>query len=212
MSSSHYDGDVPRKSFHHGNLRDELLERAEAALRERGAEKLSLRELARDSGVSHGAPRSHFTDRRALLDALAERGFDRLGETIEAAVHALPMRSGSGTNLLRAAGGAYLDFATQNAELLTLMIAAKGDAATGPIHDAGARLFAKMTQLVATALGPRLHDATTIERLTLLLSVTIQGICSTVVSGRIAVAQGDSLLDDAIRVFVAGTLAKTPHS
>jgi AcrR family transcriptional regulator len=64
--------------YHHGNLRAALLDAAECSVEEQGAEQLSLRELARAVGVSHAAPRSHFPDRQALLDALAERGFDRL--------------------------------------------------------------------------------------------------------------------------------------
>ncbi len=70
-----YNGGMSERPFHHGNLRTVLLDRAEMALRTKGVEELSLRELAREVGVSHGAPRSHFIDRKALLDALAERGF-----------------------------------------------------------------------------------------------------------------------------------------
>jgi AcrR family transcriptional regulator len=202
---------VPRRPFHHGNLRAELLDRAEAVLRERGAETLSLRELARDAGVSHGAPRSHFIDRGALLDALAERGFDRLVETMDAAVHALPTESGTSAQLLRAACGASLDFATQNPALLALMVTAKAEGPSGPVHDAAARLFAAMTALVTKALGPGVHDLANTQRLTLLLSATVQGISSLVVSGRIPAAQGDILLDDAVRVFVAGTLGRAPR-
>ncbi len=55
-------------------------------MRERGVQELSLRELAREVGVSHGAPRRHFPDRQALLDALAEAGFARLGAELRAAV------------------------------------------------------------------------------------------------------------------------------
>jgi len=198
---------VPKKPFHHGNLRAELLERAEAVLRERGAEELSLRELARAAGVSHGAPRSHFIDRGALLEALAERGFDRLAESIESAVGPATTATASGRDLLRAAGAAYLDFATQNPALLALMVAAKVETASGRIHDAAARLFAKMASLVASALGsPR--DAPQLERLTLLLSATVQGISSLVASGRIPREQGDILLDDAVRVFLAGARTK----
>ena len=54
-------------------------------MRERGVQDLSLRELAREVGVSHGAPRRHFPDRQALLDALAEAGFERLGAELRAA-------------------------------------------------------------------------------------------------------------------------------
>ena len=66
------------RPYHHGNLRGALLDAAERTVRERGVQALSLRELAREIGVSHGAPRRHFPDRQALLDALAESGFERL--------------------------------------------------------------------------------------------------------------------------------------
>jgi len=197
-------GFVSRQPFHHGNLRAELLERAESVLRERGAEMLSLRELARDAGVSHGAPRSHFVDRNALLTALAERGFDRLAAAVEQAVTALPPQSRSGHELLRAAGEAHLDFAVRNPALGALMVTAKADEPSGPVHDAAARLFGIMAALVTTVLGPD-HDAQKIARLTLLLSATIQGILSLVASRRISSAQGGTLLDDAVRVFVAGS-------
>ena len=62
------------RPYHHGNLREALLVQAMTTLREGGVEALSLRELARAVGVSHAAPRRHFPDRQALLDALAERG------------------------------------------------------------------------------------------------------------------------------------------
>ena len=74
----------PRTGYHHGNLRTELLASAERLLEEVGAEQLSLREMARRVGVSHGAPRQHFADKRCLLGALAEVGFQRLGAELDA--------------------------------------------------------------------------------------------------------------------------------
>src|SRR3954463_863897 len=76
------------RRYHHGNLRSELLGAAERTLRERGAAELSLRELAREVGVSHAAPRRHFRDKQALLDALAENGFERLGRELDEAIGA----------------------------------------------------------------------------------------------------------------------------
>src|SRR4051794_30188014 len=75
-----------RKPYHHGNLRAALLETAAQMVDERGVEALSLRELAREVGVSHAAPRRHFADRRALLDALAQDGFERLARDLDDAV------------------------------------------------------------------------------------------------------------------------------
>ncbi|MBW3550170.1 MAG: lipid IV(A) 3-deoxy-D-manno-octulosonic acid transferase [Proteobacteria bacterium] len=57
------------RPYHHGNLRSALMEAAERALERGGVQALSLRELAREIGVSHAAPRRHFPDRQALLDA-----------------------------------------------------------------------------------------------------------------------------------------------
>src|SRR6478735_5804721 len=110
------------RPYHHGNLRSEILEQAERTLTERGAGELSLRELAREVGVSHAAPRRHFRDKQALLDALAENGFERLGADLDRAMS----RAGSGFRArLAAFAKAYVRFATRNGPLLELMFAGK---------------------------------------------------------------------------------------
>ena len=63
------------RAYHHGNLRAALIEQAWGLVDSDGAEALSLRQLARDIGVSHGASARHFRDKQALLDALAVEGF-----------------------------------------------------------------------------------------------------------------------------------------
>jgi len=133
------------RAYHHGNLREELLERAERTVVEEGVEALSLRELAREVGVSHAAPRRHFADRDALLDALAEQGFARLEAQLRAALG--PAGEGGedpfAARFVRVAT-AYVDFATDHAELLALMfrgkhrpgaeaVAAAADAAFRPL-------------------------------------------------------------------------------
>ena len=55
--------------YHHGDLRAALIARAAEVVVADGVGALSLRELARDLGVSHGAPSRHFPDKQALLDA-----------------------------------------------------------------------------------------------------------------------------------------------
>ena len=72
----------PPRPYHHGNLREALLEVAERTLEAHGVAKLTLREISRELGVSHTSPRNHFADKRALLDALAQRGYERLGERL----------------------------------------------------------------------------------------------------------------------------------
>ncbi|WP_123975951.1 TetR/AcrR family transcriptional regulator [Streptomyces sp. Ag109_O5-1] len=111
------------RPYHHGDLRAALLASAERTLREKGSAALSLRELARDIGVSHAAPGRHFKDKQALLDALALSGYDRLNRALAAAdLPDAPLEPRL-TSLARA----YLTFAIENPELLELMFARKHD-------------------------------------------------------------------------------------
>ncbi|WKG02711.1 TetR/AcrR family transcriptional regulator [Mycolicibacterium sp. HK-90] len=64
--------------YHHGDLKAVILAEAATLVAERGADGISLRELARAAGVSHAAPAHHFTDRRGLFTALATEGFQLL--------------------------------------------------------------------------------------------------------------------------------------
>src|ERR1700744_3742655 len=131
------------RPYHHGHLRDTLLAEAERTLREQGADQLSLRDLARQAGVSHAAPRRHFADRQALLGALAAAGFARLADEVAAAIEAagpdFPAR-------LRATCAAYVRFATEDTALMELMFTAKsgsapGDQAAGELAAGVGRLF-----------------------------------------------------------------------
>lgn len=74
-----------RDTYHHGDLKATILAQAAVLVAERGADGLSLRELARAAGVSHAAPAHHFTDRRGLFTALATEGFGLLAGALAGA-------------------------------------------------------------------------------------------------------------------------------
>ena len=188
------------RPFHHGNLRAVLLEQAEVMLREGGVDGLSLRELARQAGVSHGAPRSHFIDRQALLDALAEQGFDQLTGRVRSAL------TGEGTfaERFRLLGHAYVDFAVDNAAVMELMFATKMNDAAGPVHAAAARLF----QTLDEAMGPSaVPDDGARDRFKLLFAATMQGTATLIVTHRVTRGQGEALVDDATDVLLGSQLA-----
>ena len=63
-------------AYHHGDLRDALIQAGLELLAEGGAEALDLRKVARRAGVSHAAPYRHFADKQALMAAINEEGFD----------------------------------------------------------------------------------------------------------------------------------------
>lgn len=75
-----------RESYHHGNLRRELMDAALRLVSEGGPDAFTVSEAAREAGVSSGAPYRHFADRRALLRAVAEEGHELHAEALEAAV------------------------------------------------------------------------------------------------------------------------------
>ena len=72
-------------SYHHGDLRAQLLARAAELIARDGAEAFSLRAVAAELGVSHTAPRHHFGDRMGVFTALAAEGYTLLGEALETA-------------------------------------------------------------------------------------------------------------------------------
>ncbi|MDF2442133.1 MAG: hypothetical protein JWR01_336 [Subtercola sp.] len=187
------------RPFHHGNLRAALLEQAEQVLRESGVDGLSLRELARRAGVSHGAPRSHFIDRQALLDALAEQGFTRLTEEVGAAI-ATP---GSFEERFRRVGRAYVDFGVDDAALMELMFAAKSNHPTPALEAAAARLFDTLNG--AMPPSPEPPDELRL-RFKLLFAATMQGTATLITSSRITRAQGDTIIADAADALLASDL------
>ena len=192
------------RPYHHGNLRAALLTQAERTLREQGSEQLSLRELARQVGVSHGAPRRHFADRQALLDALAEAGFSRLGDELRAAL------DGAGDDYearFRATARAYVRFATRDAALLDLMFAGKDHEQSGTLHDAAERAFAAMLELIQQGQQTGRLQPGDPERIGLLLFATMQGIAALVTAGIVGSGQLDGLVADAIAQFMHGPLA-----
>ena len=81
-----------RDTYHHGDLKATILAEAAVLVAERGADGLSLRELARAAGVSHAAPAHHFTDRRGLFTALATEGFQHARRGAQGRTAGLPGR------------------------------------------------------------------------------------------------------------------------
>ena len=105
-------------AYHHGNLRQALLERAAAVIAEHGLEGLSLRGLARDLDVSHAAPRRHFADRSALVGELAKEGFRRAVAAMNAGAEAA---GPDPVARYRALGRSYVRFAREDAAFFRAM-------------------------------------------------------------------------------------------
>jgi len=107
-----------RTSYHHGALREALLDATLRLIEAEGIGAVSLRRVAREAGVSPGAPYHHFADRADLLASLTARGYELLAAQLAAA------RAGAGPAPLHALAGlvrAYVAFARREPGYFRLM-------------------------------------------------------------------------------------------
>jgi AcrR family transcriptional regulator len=107
-----------RQTYHHGDLRNALLQAALTMVEEIGLEQLSLRKVAASVGVSHAAPEHHFPSMRHLFNAMATWGFETFVQTIAEEMERSPKE---GAEVLRAARRGYLAFARKHSNVLRLM-------------------------------------------------------------------------------------------
>ena len=139
---------MAKESYHHGDLKSVILGQAAALVAERGADGLSLRELARAAGVSHAAPAHHFTDRRGLFTALATEGFTLLAATLSAAKPEFAH-----------AARAYVQFALEHPGHYAVMFdKTLYDAADPALRTAEAEAAAELTGGVATLADPNAQN------------------------------------------------------
>lgn len=147
---------APPKTYHHGNLRAELLDTAIEQLRENGAEDLSLRALARGIGVSQTAPYRHFADKSELLAAMATRGYRELYAALREAVDKAPECPNE--QMLHVAF-AYVDYAASHPQLFKLMFGpAVQPAARYPeLREASRETLALVQEIMALGMSKGIY-------------------------------------------------------
>jgi AcrR family transcriptional regulator len=107
-----------RASYHHGALREELIAACVALIEAEGIGAVSLRRVAREAGVSPGAPYHHFADRSVLLAAIALQGYQLLEPQLRQAREQAP----TGARALGAIVQTYVAFARDHPAHLHLML------------------------------------------------------------------------------------------
>jgi AcrR family transcriptional regulator len=194
--------------YHHGNLRTALLILAERKLEQTGVSGLSLRELAREAGVSHGAPRPHFPDKQALLDALAVRGLAELGERLDAD---LELRRGTSfENRLLAFARVYIGFATEHPVLLGLMFTRKEEPGAPEVRAANDRAFAAPQALIADAYTSGDITGDEPDQVAMAVLATVAGLAAIITSGMIGDRPADRVITGTIRTLARGLRGPSP--
>jgi AcrR family transcriptional regulator len=147
-------------SYHHGALRDALLEAAERVLERDGLPGLTLRAVAREAGVSHAAPTHHFGDLTGLVSELAAIGFRQFNAAMAAAC------APDATMMERAMARAkaYVAYAQAHPGMYGLMFRTERlDYSRPSLHEAAETSFAGL----AGSIGANRHEEIAKDALTL---------------------------------------------
>jgi AcrR family transcriptional regulator len=105
-------------TYHHGNLKQALIEAGVEILKKEGLGSLSLRKVAKQAGVSHTAPYSHFADKQALIAAISTEGFKQLYFQIKSVIET---NLSEPETLLIETAWAYLQFGLNEPDRFKLM-------------------------------------------------------------------------------------------
>lgn len=147
---------APPSAYHHGDLRNALIDAAQTLLAERGVEGFTLRECARRARVSHGAPAHHFGDVTGLLSAVAARGFECLGKAM---ARYADEAGNDASARLTASGLAYIDCALEHPATFQLMFrCALTDPSRESLGKAGSAAYQALEAGLRAAQS-RLRDA-----------------------------------------------------
>jgi AcrR family transcriptional regulator len=183
-------GDTPTR-YHHGALREALIESAAQLAWDKGVANIALREVGRRAGVSHAAPYHHFPDRAALVAAVAEEGFRRFDVAqarAAAAEHATPRAC------LEALGIAYVTFAVENPHYFRIMFRRECTAAGGPaLAEMAAGAYGRLVEAVRACLGSRGSDEATVQTWALFAWSSVHGLACLWLDGPLLSDEGTAL-------------------
>jgi AcrR family transcriptional regulator len=198
----------PQKTYHHGNLRAELVSAALEAIAESGPEGFTLRDVARRAGVSPAAPYRHFPHKEALLEAVAVECGTRMEAAVSAALDRAP---DDPLERFRATGIALVRFAVENPAHFRVLC------------------LPSITAAMPVALRTRLAQGSDAEKLGAQLGLSgqrledtllaarclVHGLAHLLVSGQegfagITVDQAEALAHTVTGVFGEGLLPRPP--
>ena len=174
----------PKQNYHHGDLRNTLIQTATLLLPQHGAAGLSLRAIAKAAGVSHAAPYRHFRDKTDLLESIAISGYNRLADASQNAERRFP---NSPQQQLFEAGMGYLSLVMEQPELAHLMFSGMltkencGEA----LSQAGAIAVQSLAQIIENGKRLGMYADRATEDLTLTALACVHGITMMILGGLI---------------------------
>ena len=151
-----------RKNYHHGDLREQLLDAVRQLIEAHGLDGFTIAEACRLAGVSTAAPYKHFKDREEILREVILAAMTRMGEAMQAAADAHP--AGDPRRIV-ALGKAYVGFARAEPGIFAVMFGHAGTHADDPaLAEEGRGKFAIVLRVVAEHLEREMDDPEVIAR------------------------------------------------
>lgn len=178
-----------KPAYHHGDLRNALVQAGIRLLRKEGLADLSLRQVAREAKVSPAAPYRHFPDKHALLAAISEHGFRQLHARLEGARSVAP-------GDLDAIGQAYLAFALKEPESYRLMFTQNvlcKDEPPESLQEAGEQAFHSLLATIETGQASGKIAAQDGAQLALASWALVHGVAMLLIDGALAKPPYDTL-------------------
>lgn len=192
-----------RRGYHHGNLREALIEAAKRLIGERGPAGFTLSDAAKLAGVSPAAPYRHFKDRQALLREVAKQGFDALARRLKAATAVAP----PGGEGFFAMGRAYLAFAREEPAFYAAMFnTGQHEEHSGAGEDPG---FSMLETAVGRMLGTT--DPAKTRPSALLVFALTHGLASLSGPGSLAAPSSPIDAEKALEIGVGALLKGLPQ-
>ena len=176
---------MPRKNYHHGDLKNALIKAGVEILSKEGIEGLSLRKVAQRAGVSHSAPYSHFPDKQSLIAAISTEGFNQLYAELDAAVVAYPKDA---KKQLQQGVLAYVQFALENVDTFKIMFSGvlEKEKEYPAFVDISHKTFQRVVDVVMACQEAGILRSTPAEMMAVAVWGQVHGIVSLALEGQIS--------------------------
>ncbi len=202
----------PKTSYHHGSLKDALIEAARLLVAERGPAGFTLAEAAKRVGVTAAAPYRHFADRNDLMGELARRGFELFGQRLAGA---WDEGRPDARQALRRMGPAYLAFARSEPGLYAAMFVNTRTPVSPAWGGVAALALEGLHRATDAVLGKIGQNSAEARQLAFELWSLSHGVAMLSLAGHLDPARGDDpavILDRAAEALVENALRKQAHS
>ncbi|MBN7796173.1 TetR/AcrR family transcriptional regulator [Parahaliea mediterranea] len=196
-----------KRGYHHGDLAQALIDSTVDLLEDKSPTQLSLREVARAAGVSHGAPAHHFGDKAGLFAAVAMQGY----ELLEIKMHESQAGRTDDRARLRAAGEAYVRFAVQHPVHFSIMFQPNLVHSSEEYLASRARSRAVLEDCVAALLKPTGAEQKRIHATVITLWSQVHGFANLWLTGNLGDPADHALLNQLLSAMLGSLSPRNPQ-